>query len=56
MLFDVLVRPPTCYTRAPRETESTLFQPQLHSTIGRYTSAYIRKPEPDAIFSCATEP
>jgi hypothetical protein len=56
MPHDVLDRPPTSYPRVPRETESTLFQPQLLSTIGRYTSAYIRKPEPDAIFFWATEP
>jgi hypothetical protein len=47
----------TRYPRALRETGSKLFQPQLHSKIGRYTSAYIRKPadEFDAIFSWTTE-
>jgi hypothetical protein len=40
----VPVRPQSRYPRAPRETGSTLFQPQLHLLIGRYTSVYIRKP------------
>jgi hypothetical protein len=31
-------------SRAPSETGSSLLQPQLHSTTGRYTYAYIRKP------------
>jgi hypothetical protein len=35
------------YPRAPREPGSTLFQPQLHPPIGRYTSSYIRKPVDD---------
>jgi hypothetical protein len=35
------VRPQSRYPRAPREPGSTLFQPQLHFPIGRYTSAYI---------------
>jgi hypothetical protein len=58
MLHDVTVRPPARYPRAPRGTGSTLFQPQLHSTIVRYTSAYIRKSadESDALFSWLTEP
>jgi hypothetical protein len=45
------------YPRAPRETGSTLFQPQLHSPIGRYIFAYIRKPadESNAIFFWKTE-
>jgi hypothetical protein len=33
----------THYSQVPRETGSTLFQPQLNSK-GCYTSAYIRKP------------
>jgi hypothetical protein len=47
------VRPQSRYLRAPRESGSTLFQPQLHLPAGRYTSAYIRKPadESDTIFS-----
>jgi hypothetical protein len=42
------IRPQSRYPRAPSEPGSTLFQPQLHSPIGRYTSAYIRKPKCDA--------
>jgi hypothetical protein len=58
MPYDVPVRPPTRYSLDPRETGSTLFQSQFHSTIGRYAYAYIRKPadETDVIFSWTTEP
>jgi hypothetical protein len=47
----VPVRPQSRYPRAPRDTGSTLSQPQLHPPTSRYTSAYIRKPadEFDAI-------
>jgi hypothetical protein len=46
------------YPQAPRETGFTLFQLQILSTIGRYTSVHIRKPanESDAIFVWTTEP
>jgi hypothetical protein len=39
----VPIRPQSRYPRASRETGSSLFQPQLHPPIGRYTSVYIRK-------------
>jgi hypothetical protein len=54
----VLVRPHSRYPRALREPRSTLFQPQLHPPIGRYTSVYIRQPadESDVIFLWTTEP
>jgi hypothetical protein len=38
----VPVRPQSCYPRAPREPESTLFQPQLYLSIVCYTFANIR--------------
>jgi hypothetical protein len=48
----VPVRPQSRYPRAPRETGSTLFKPQLHPPIDRYTSVHIRKlvDESDEIF------
>jgi hypothetical protein len=54
----VPARPQYRYPLALRETGSTLFQPQLHPPIGRYTSVYILKPadESDAIFFWTTEP
>jgi hypothetical protein len=59
MPHDVPVSPPTrnSPTPRPRETESTLFQPQLHSTIGYYTFVYILKSsdESDALFSWTTD-
>jgi hypothetical protein len=50
------VRLLTRYFRAPHETKSILLQPQLHSTIDRYTSFYTRKPgdEFNAIFFWTT--
>jgi hypothetical protein len=42
------VRPQSRYPRAPREPGFKLVKPQLHLTIGRYTSAYIRKPADDS--------
>jgi hypothetical protein len=52
MPYVVPLRPQSRYPRAPRETGSTLIQPQLNPPIGRYYSAYICKPadESDAIF------
>jgi hypothetical protein len=50
MLHNVPTRPTTRYFQAPRWTGFTLFQPQLHSSIGRYAT-HLRKPanESDAI-------
>jgi hypothetical protein len=59
LMSDIVpVRPQSRYPRAPRETEFTLSQPQLHPPTSHYSNAYIRKPadEFNGIFLWTTEP